>query len=145
MAIELAAAWMRTLPPAQIAEELARGVALLASTAYDIPERHRSMAAVFEHSWTLLDSEAQMALAQLSVFRGGFDQAAAQAVAHAGLPLLQTLVDRSLLRMDDTGRFDMHPLVRQFAGDRLSQGPQATAACSRHAQHFAGLTGQSRA
>ena len=145
LAIELAAAWMRTLPPAQIVEELARGLALLASTAHDIPERHRSMAAVFEHSWTLLDNEAQMALAQLSVFRGGFDQAAAQAVAHAGLPLLQALVDRSLLRMDDTGRFDMHPLVRQFAGDRLSQSPQATAARSRHAQHFAGLTGQSRA
>ena len=53
LAIELAAAWMRTLPPAQIAEELARGLALLASTAHDIPERHRSMAAVFEHSWTL--------------------------------------------------------------------------------------------
>lgn len=142
LAIELAAAWMRTLPPAQIAEELAHGLALLASTAHDIPERHRSMAAVFEHSWTLLDSEAQTALAQLSVFRAGFDQAAAQVVANAGLPLLQTLVDRSLLRMDDTGRFEMHPLVRQFAGDRLSQSPQATAARSRHAKHFAGLTGR---
>ncbi len=142
LAIELAAAWMRTLPPAKIAEELAIGLALLASTAHDIPERHRSMAAVFEHSWTLLDNEAQMALAQLSVFRAGFDQAAAQAVAYAGLPLLQTMVDRSLLRMDDTGRFDMHPLVRQFAGDRLSQSPQATATRSRHAQHFAGLTGR---
>ena len=140
LAIELAAAWTRTLTPGQIADELARGMALLESTAYDIPERHRSMTAVFDRSWTLLTHAEQLALGQLSVFRSGFDPAAALAVAHAGLPLLQALVDRSLLRIDEAGRFDMHPLVQQFASDKLAQQAQANAVAGRHAQHYAGLT-----
>jgi tetratricopeptide (TPR) repeat protein len=81
-------------------------------------------------------------LTQLSIFRGGFDQEAARAVSQAGLPLLQALVDRSLLRMDETGRFGMHPLVQQFAGDRLAQQPQAGGVAGRHARHYAELTGR---
>jgi predicted ATPase len=142
LAIELAAAWTRNLTPAQIADELARDVALLESTAYDVPERHRSMTAVFDRSWELLTGAEQLALAQLSIFRGGFDLEAARAVARVSAPLLQALVDRSLLRVDETGRFGMHPLVQQFAGGRLAQRPEANAAASRHAQHYATLTGQ---
>ena len=68
------------MSPDEIAGELARGLASLASTAYDVPERHRSLAAVFEHSWARLLPREQVILAQLAVFRGGFDRAAAEAV-----------------------------------------------------------------
>jgi len=142
LAIELAAAWSRSMTPAEIADELARGLALLASTARDVPARHRSMAAVFEHSWQLLDEAGRAALAQLAVCRSGFDRAAAQTVACAGLPMLQTLVDSSLLRVDSSGRFDMHPMVQQFAGEKLAERPEADADATRerHARHFAALT-----
>ena len=123
---------------AEIAAELAGGIALLASTAYDVPARHRSMAAVFEHSWVLLDDSCQSALARLSVCRGGFDRAAAHAVAGAGPVTLQTLVDRSLLRSDGAGRYDMHPMIREFAAGKLAGRPvEADDAPRRHAHHFA--------
>ncbi len=142
LAIELAAAWSRTLSPADIAANLARGLALLASAAHDVPERHRSMAAVFDHSWRLLDQATQNALAQLAVCRGGFDRAVAQAVAGADVSVLQTLVDQSWLQVDASGRFAMHPLVQQFAGEKLTQELAALAspARSRHAHHYAALT-----
>ncbi|MCB0244011.1 MAG: tetratricopeptide repeat protein [Anaerolineae bacterium] len=141
LAIELAAAWTRTMTPAEIATELAGDIALLASTAYDVPARHRSMAAVFEHSWVLLDESCQSALAQLSVCCGGFNRAAAQAVAGAGTVTLQTLVDRSLLRADGAGRYDMHPMIREFAAGKLAGRPvDAADAPRRHARYFATQT-----
>ncbi|MCB0042471.1 MAG: hypothetical protein KDE23_22450, partial [Caldilinea sp.] len=141
LAVELAAAWTRSMTPAEIATELAGDIALLASTAYDVPARHRSMAAVFEHSWVLLDESCRSALARLSVCRGGFDRAVAQAVAGAGPVTLQTLVDRSLLRADGAGRYDMHPMIREFAAGKLASRPvDAADAPRRHARHFAAQT-----
>lgn len=165
LAVELAAAWMRTRSPAEIAAELGRGLDSLASTAYDTPHRHRSLAAVFEHSWSLLEPGMQTVLAQLACCRSGFDRSAAQAVADAVPPAigatatpgaassahrgavetaLQTLVDQSLLRMDAAGRFDMHPLVQQFAAEKLAQcAPRLIeGARDRHARHYAALAGQ---
>jgi DNA-binding SARP family transcriptional activator/predicted ATPase len=143
LAIELAAAWMRGLTPAQIAHELAQGLSLLTSAARDVPDRHRSLAAVFEHSWTRLDATAQAALAKLSACRGGFDRAAASAVADASAAMLTLLADQSLLRMDRQGRHDMHPLIQQFARARLAQqGPVYAQTANRHARHFAALTSQ---
>ena len=80
LAIELAASWARTLRRTRSRASWRAGLASLASTAYDVPERHRSLAAVFEHSWARLLPREQVILAQLAVFRGGFDRAAAEAV-----------------------------------------------------------------
>ena len=144
LAIELAAAWARVLSPVEMAAELERGLAFLASRAYGAPERHRSLVAVFEHSWALLDVSERIALAQLSVFRGGFEWIAAEMVAGAKLPTLQTLADRSWLRLEAHGRYEMHPLVRQFAAEKLAQEPARhhVQAHGRHAHHFAALTQQ---
>lgn len=139
LAIELAAAWVRTLTPAQIAANLAGGLALLSTTAYDASERHRSMTAVFDYSWEMLDAVARGTLAQLSVCRGGFDLPAAQAVAGTDLPTLQALVNQSWLQVNATGRYDMHPLVQQFAAAKLVPGTSEDAR-DRHARHFAALT-----
>jgi predicted ATPase len=144
LAIELAAAWARAMTPDEIAAELGHGLAVLANPAHDAPVRHGSLTAVFEQSWGLLDDLQRRVLAQLAVFRGDFDRTAAAAIAEATPAVLQGLADRSLLRSSRPGRYDLHPLVRQFAGEKLAQQPEAIAALARdrHARHYAALAGR---
>lgn len=149
LGIELAAAWVLTLSCQEIAVELERSLAdprsgldFLAATTRDIPERHRSIHAVVDHSWKLLSAEEQRVLRQLSVFQGGFGREAAAYVASASLPILSGLVSKSLLRRTDTsvGRYDWHELVRQSMLTRLQADPQAyTESRDRHCQYYAAL------
>lgn len=120
LGIELAAAWVRTTPCLEIADEVARNLDFLATTLWDVPARHRSLRAVFDYSWGLLAQEERAILAQLAVLRGGFDSAAARAVAHADRRQLATLIDTSLLQRDAGGRCILHEAVRQFAAERLA-------------------------
>jgi tetratricopeptide (TPR) repeat protein len=137
LAIELAAAWVRVLPCDEIAAEIERTIDFLAAAARDVPARHRSLRAVFEHSWNLLTDEERAALRTLSVFRGGFRREAAEAVADATLPLLTALVDKSLLRRSGTGRYDIHELVRQYAAARLEADPdEHDAVRDRHSAFY---------
>ncbi len=126
LAIELAASWAKTLPCAQIAAEIRRSVDFLATTLHDVDPRHRSMRAVFDTSWRLLDPQEQQALQRLSVFRGGFGLAAAEQVAGASAWLIAQLIDKSLLTHHVNGQYEMHELLRQYVGERLSQSPLAT-------------------
>ncbi len=141
LAIELAAAWVRLLPPAVIARELAESIDLLERdpAAANAPARpgHASMRVVFEHSLALLAPREREALEALAVFRGSFTRAAAQAVAGTALPLLASLVDKSLLATTEAGRFVLHPLLAALAGERLrAQPPQHLQLQGRHAQHL---------
>ena len=79
LGIELAATWVSMMPCAEIVRELARGLDLLSTTLHDVPARHRSLEAVFDHSWQLLSEAERAVFKKLSVFRGGFDRQAAQA------------------------------------------------------------------
>lgn len=140
LAIELAASWTSTLDAAEIVEEIMRNLDFLSTTQRDVPERHRSMHAVFEESWRLLDEADRAAFARLSVFRGGFSREAAQAVAGTTLPVLSSLVDKSLLRRAPDGRFEMHELLRQFAGARLEETPEAVEqAMEAHGRYYVGM------
>lgn len=132
LALELAAAWVRTLSCSEIADRIAENVDFLASQARNRPDRHQSLRAVFEHSWQLLDEVAQQALARLTVFRGGFTVEAAAAVAGADLRTLSRLVEKSLVQREANGRYDLHELLRQFAGERLDEAPVGR----RHAHYF---------
>ena len=140
LAILLAASWMSTLTPAEIAAELAsRGLDLLEADWRDAPRRQQSMRAVFDHSWRLLDPRQPRILESLSVFRGGFTRNAADVVAEATLSDLRTLVGRSLLQHGDSGRYGMHELLRQYASERLgATASRAQEAGQRHADHFLG-------
>ena len=124
LAIVLAATWVPVLSCQEIADEIDRGLDILATRLRDVPERHRSLLAVFDHSWRLLTEEEKHAFRQLGVFKGGFLREAAQAVAEANLPLLSTLVSKSLVRRTESGRYDLHQIVHQFALSRLSEAPQ---------------------
>jgi tetratricopeptide (TPR) repeat protein len=136
LAIELAAAGLRSRSPAGIAVVLERGVAALETASRAIPARHRSIRAVFEHSWQLLGMEERVIFAALSVFRGGFDAEAAAHVAEAAPETLALLVDKSLIRWDGTARYDLHELLRQYAGEKLEETARTEAAQRRHIRHY---------
>jgi predicted ATPase/transcriptional regulator with XRE-family HTH domain len=138
LGLELAAAWVRTLTCQEIAQEIERGLDFLSVSTRDLPARHRSMRAVFDHSWRLLTAEEQTALLRLSLFQGGFRREAAEQVAGATLAVLSTLVTKSLIRHSGDGRYDLHELIRQFAAEHFSdRAPEEQAATrSRHGRYY---------
>lgn len=124
LGIELAAAWVRVLSCRDIAQQIEHNLDLLATTEADRPERQRSLRAAFEYSWNLLSTEEQFAFKRLAVFQGGFRREAAEKVAGAPLSLLFTLLDKSLLRRSTAGRFDMHPVLRQYVAEKLEHSTE---------------------
>lgn len=121
LGIELAAALVRQMPVSEIADE--RGMDVLDSSMRDLPPRHRSLRAVCQHSWLLLDDVERQAFHRLSVFRGGFSLPMAQEVAGTSRAMLSALVDKSLLRRRSDGRFEMHSVLRHYAVEHLAANP----------------------
>jgi predicted ATPase/transcriptional regulator with XRE-family HTH domain len=142
LGIEIAAGWVRVLSCEEIAQEIARDLDFLTASARGLPPRHRSLRAVFDHSWQLLDGAERRALGALSVFRGGFTREMAGPVAGAGLDLLAALVSRSLLVRAPGNRFDLHEMVRQYASRKLSEAGEAEAVARRHAEVLLALAQQ---
>jgi predicted ATPase len=139
LALELAAAWLKVMPAKKIVEEIERGLDILTTRLRNIPERHRNIRAVFEHSWYLLTPEERNILKQLSVFHGSFDRDAAEAVAGASILNLATLVEKSLVRVTESGRYQIHELLRQFTAEKLAQSPEEREQLlDRHCRYFAG-------
>ena len=136
LAIELAAGALRTESPLAIATALTADQPLPATRLRDLPARHRSIAAVFDHSWHLLTDEEQLVLSQLSVFRGGFVLAAAAQVAAATTETLAALVDKSLVRQQADDRFDLHELLRQFAAEKCKALATEESTHWRHLCYF---------
>lgn len=124
LALELAAAWLKVLPCAEIAREIGRSLDLLTTTMRNVPERHRSIRAVFEHSWLLLTADEQTILQKLSILRGDFSQAAAEEIADASLLSLMALVEKSFIKVQENGRYHIHGLLRQFAAEKLDEHPE---------------------
>lgn len=140
LGIELAAASMAMLSASELATEIERDLDVLAASARDVPERHRSLRAAFEASWRLLDEAQQTAFRRLAAFRGAFTREAALAVTQAPLPVLSALVDKSLVRRTEVGRFELHELLRQYAAEALvHDSDDLSATRMRHARHYAGL------
>ena len=79
------------------------------------------MRAVFEQSWNLLNSEERKVFPRLTVFAGGFEHTAAEAIAGANVEILAQLVNKSLLRVAPEGRYDFHDLIYQFAAEKLAE------------------------
>jgi predicted ATPase len=137
LAIELAATWLRILSPAEIAREIEGSLDFLSASLRDLPERHRSMRVVFDRSWQRLSAREQQVLSHLSIFWGGFSRQAAEQVAGASLPVLSTLVNRTLLRRAAAGRYELHELVRQYAERKLAEDPgEQERVKDRHATYY---------
>lgn len=142
LGIVLAAAWVEMLSPAEIADEISKNLDFLETRLRNMPERHRSLRAVFRSSWNLLAEPTRRAFARLSVFRGGFTREAAQQIAGADLHTLMALVNKSLLRRALDGRYETHEMLRQYAAEQLRQSGEEDAVCQAHSRYYLELLGQ---
>lgn len=138
LGIELAASLARDYTFAQIAEEIQGSVDFLESSMQDIPERQRSLRVSFEHSWDLLPENEREVFCKLAVFPASFSSGAAQGVAGAAMPWLMRLEDRSMVRRIGFGRYELHPLIRAFAGQKLRQFSRRieSQALQEHAMYY---------
>ncbi len=148
LAVELAAAWLRTLSPAEIVAGLDDRFRLLAGGARGVVARQQTLAASVEWSHDLLDGPDRAVLHQLAVFTGGFTVEAARAVcagpggADDVLVTLGRLVDKSLVLVDQRdaqARYRLLDTIRQYAHDRLRDTGAAAATRDRHLDHFLAL------
>jgi predicted ATPase len=146
LALELAAAWVRTVPCADLVQAIDTEMTALAARQRNRPPRQASLDAVVRTSWALLAREQQQVLAALSVFVDGFTNEAAQAVAQAPLRVLSALGDKALVSRSEAGRLALHPLVRQFAAAQLARSPSLARQVQRRFAGFhAELLGRWRA
>jgi predicted ATPase len=136
LAIELAAARTRVLPPDRLLDRLAKRLPLLTDGRRDAPARQSTLRATIEWSYELLTPEEQQLFARLGVFAGSFELEAAEAVAEASLDGLAALVEQSLLRRTDFGRFFMLETIREYALERLEASPEAEELARQHCEYF---------
>jgi len=141
LGIELAGAWVDVLSVAEIDAEISRSLDFLESQAGGISDRHRSIRAVFEYSWAMLNQDERTMFAALSVFRGGFTREAAETVAGASIRSLANLTSKSLLVYDrEEGRYTVHELLRQYAESELAkEAGTADAVAAAHTDFYAEL------
>jgi predicted ATPase/DNA-binding SARP family transcriptional activator/Tfp pilus assembly protein PilF len=120
LAIQLAASWVRVLSLAEIAQEIEQNLEFLAVSHRNIPERHRSLRAVFDQTWALLSAQEQEIFSKLAIFHGSFSREAAETVTGSNLMTLTLLLDRSLLRQSG-GRYSLHELLRHYAARKMAE------------------------
>jgi predicted ATPase/DNA-binding SARP family transcriptional activator len=135
LAVELAAARTKLLPPHAMLALLAERLDLLSRGARDLPERHRALRDTVAWSYDLLGPDEKTLFAQLAVFGGGFTLESSVAVCDASLDGVATLLDDSLLERDGP-RFKMLETIREYALEQLAAGQEADHVRRRHAQHF---------
>ena len=139
LAIELATAWLRMMTCDQVVDEIHDNLDFLATNLRNVPERHRSLRAVFDYSWQMMDAHEQDVLRRLSAFQGGFNREAAKTIAGASFMDISGLIDKSLLQQVGPNRYDMHLLVRQYADEQLSaDSVLADDMAAAHARYFLG-------
>jgi predicted ATPase/DNA-binding SARP family transcriptional activator len=137
LGIELAAAWVDSLPLSDILAELESSIDLLEIEMRDMPARHRSLRGMYEASWLRLSKREQSVLGRLCPFRGGFTRQAAEEVAGATLPILSLLVSKSLLQFQPAEqRYRVHQLLRQYSAQKMSTIDQLEAAHDAHSQYY---------
>jgi predicted ATPase len=144
LAIELAAAWVDALSLGGIATEIQKGLDFLETDVRDVPERHRSIRAVFDTTWQQMSPIERHIFPQLSVFRGGFTRKAAQALIATpeGSPPLLRLLDRltskSLLQYNHVrDRYQIHELLRRYSVELLATNAQGEADMrDRHSEYY---------
>jgi predicted ATPase/DNA-binding CsgD family transcriptional regulator len=150
LAIELAAARVKALPPAALLQRLEQRLPLLTGGARDLPLRQQTMRDTIEWSYDLLNETEQAFFRRLAVFTGGFRLDAAEAIGsdaleRSELPIdalegITSLIDHSLLQLNPAStvepRYSMLETVREYARDRLEVSDERDAVYRRHAAFF---------
>jgi len=135
LALELAAARVRVLSPEQLVERLSQRLDLL-KAGRGVDPRQQTLRATIEWSHELLTEDEQRLFARLSVFAGGCTLESAETVCDADLDTLESLVDKSLVRVREGDRFWMLETIREYAVERLEESGEAEMLQRRHAEHF---------
>jgi predicted ATPase len=146
LAVEMAAAWAKTLPPARMLERLEHQLDLLISRRRDLPPRQQRLRATIQWSYDLLSPELQTWFARLGIFRGGWTLEAAEAVCSGvegdALLVLSELQEHSLIVAEEEGaRYRMLEPLREFAREQLASEEHAALA-RRHTEFFHGFLKQ---
>jgi predicted ATPase/DNA-binding SARP family transcriptional activator len=144
LAIELAAARVRALTPAQVASRLDDRFALLSVGTRGTPPRHQTLRAIVDWSWELLGDSERMVLRRLSVFSGGATPDSADHVCSLGsgpgavVDVIASLVDKSLVVAAGRSevRYRLLETVRAYAGERLAEAGEADQVAAAHAEYF---------
>jgi predicted ATPase/DNA-binding SARP family transcriptional activator len=137
LGLELAASWLELLEPYAVLSEIRSSLDFLETSQRDVPDRQRSLRAVFDTSWKMLSPAERALFMQLSIFRGSFTRQAAQQIATAALPVLSGLISKSFLYSLPDGRYAIHELLRQYGYDELRRDSQAWSAVrDRHSAFY---------
>jgi predicted ATPase len=142
LAIELAAARTKTLSARNLLERLDERLPLLTTRRRDVDERQRTLRATIEWSYELLERNEKELFACLSVFAGGFDAGASDAVCDADIDTLDSLIDKSLLRRTADGRFFMLETIREFA--QTVELTRKREVANRHAGYYLSFSERAR-
>jgi predicted ATPase/DNA-binding SARP family transcriptional activator len=152
LAIELAAARVRSMAPGDIAARLDQRFRLLTGSAHSAVNRHQTLRAAIDWSYDLLDEDERELLGRLWVCAGGFDLAAAEAIGSGGTldaievdQVLSRLVDKSLVTAEERGdsmRYRMFETIRAYASERIDDAQRAEAIRRRHADHYAAFASE---
>ncbi len=124
LGIELAAPWVTVLSCRQLADEIEKNVDFLATRETNIPDRHRSLRAVFEHSWQLLTDAERTALAQISVFNGGFTIESGLKITGAPMNIIMNLLEKSLIRKTSSVYYFVMKVLHPFIREKLDEMPE---------------------
>ncbi len=139
LGILLATTWLTSTTIEDVACSIEQDPDLLQAKLPDLPRRHQSMRAVFEYTWQWLSPQEQSVFRRLGVFQGPFTRRFAEDIADADLSTLARLVTRSLVMIDQPGRYTLHPLLRRYARSKLALAPEEEhATYTRYAQYILG-------
>jgi predicted ATPase len=142
LAIELAAARVGVLAPAQIAERLQHSLSLLAATRRTALTRQQTLTATIDWSHDLLDDPERKLFRRLGAFAGTFDLAAVEFVCDGELDVLAALVDKSLVTVEEHGgvaRYLLLDTVRHYAREKLVAAGERAELEERHRRHYVTL------
>ena len=155
LAIELAAARIKLLPPAAMLKRMESSLKVLTGGARDLPARQQTMRGAIAWSYDLLENQERTLFNRLSVFLGGCNLEEAELVCNSTGDLeidfldgVTSLVDKSLLRQkewDDEGRFSMLQTIREFGLEQLAQTGESDAIRTQHLNFYLGLAEQAEA
>ena len=136
LGIELAAGWIGVLSPQEIQAEVEKSLDFLQSPLQGIPDRHKSLRAVFAASWRLLEEHGREAAKRLAVFQGGFDYQAAKDISGLSPQELMTLVNKSWIQLERSGRYRFYDTSRVFVEEVARQEGIWEAVCEDHSRYF---------
>ncbi|MEM7031108.1 MAG: BTAD domain-containing putative transcriptional regulator [Chloroflexota bacterium] len=137
LGIALAASWSRNASYQEMCTQIEHNLDSLVTTQQDVPARHQSLRAVFEHSWQTLSETEKAVLKKLSIFQSNFSRVTAEKVVKAPVLVLSALVDKSLLHQAERQRYEIHPMIRQYSLEKLQETPQTqTMICQAHSRYY---------